>query len=135
MATALPTRRKHTAPQEAGRAGEACVQRYLEGQGWQILARRWRCQWGEVDLVAYKAGLLVFVEVKTRRGQGWDQGGLLAVGMRKQQCLIRAAQAFLSQHPQLVEAACRFDVALVEYRPGGGYALVDYRQGAFEVER
>jgi putative endonuclease len=135
MATALLTRRKHTAPQEAGRAGEVCVQRYLEEQGWQILARRWRCQWGEVDLVAYKAGLLVFVEVKTRRGQGWDQGGLLAVGMRKQQRLIRAAQAFLSQHPQVAEAACRFDVALVEYRPGGGYALADYRQGAFEVER
>ncbi|MFS8868327.1 YraN family protein [Synechococcus sp. H65.1] len=126
--------RKRSAPQEAGEAGEACVQRYLEGRGWQILARRWRCRWGEVDLVAYKAGLLIFVEVKTRSGQGWDQGGLLAVGRRKQQCLIQAAQAFLSQHPPLAEVACRFDVALVEYRPGLGYAVADYRQGAFEVE-
>ncbi|ABC98919.1 putative endonuclease [Thermostichus sp. MS-CIW-21] len=127
---------KRTSLQNMGEAGEACVRQYLEEQGWQILAQQWRCRWGELDLVASRAGELIFVEVKTRSGQGWDQKGLLAVGIQKQQRLIRAAQAFLSQHPDLAELACRFDVALVEQRPGKegvSYALADYLQGAFEL--
>ncbi len=119
----------------SGEAGEACVRQYLKAQGWQILAQRWRCCWGELDLIACREGVLIFVEVKTRRGKSWDQGGLLAVGIQKQQRLIRAAQAFLSQHPDLAELACRFDVALVEQqasKEGVGYALADYLQGAFE---
>lgn len=122
--------------QNTGNVGEGWVRQYLCQQGWQILAQRWRCRWGELDLVAHKADVLIFVEVKTRSPGSWDRGGLLAVGIPKQRRLIRAAQAFLSQHPHLSELSCRFDVALIERRAsreGVSYALVDYLQAAFEI--
>lgn len=112
------------------------MRQYLDQQGWRILAQQWRCRWGELDLVACRSGVLAFVEVKTRSPGSWDQTGLLAVGIPKQQRLIRAAQAFLSQHPHLSELPCRFDVALVESqasKEGTDYALVEYLEGAFEL--
>lgn len=127
---------KRTALQNTGDAGENWVRQYLGRQGWQILAQQWRCRWGELDLVASRAGVLAFVEVKTRSPGSWDQVGLLAVGIPKQRRLILSAQVFLSQHPHLSDLPCRFDVALVESRvsqEGTGYALVEYLEGAFEL--
>ncbi|MGQ9836522.1 MAG: YraN family protein [Cyanobacteriota bacterium] len=126
---------KRTALQNRGDAGESWVRQYLGRQGWQILAQQWRCRWGELDLVASRGNVLIFVEVKTRSPGSWDQVGLLAVGIPKQQRLIRSAQVFLSQHPHLSELLCRFDVALVERRVCQGetdYVLVEYLEGAFE---
>ncbi|MFS8855609.1 YraN family protein [Synechococcus sp. H55.2] len=122
--------------QNTGDAGEGWVRQYLCQQGWQILAQQWRCRWGELDLVAHRADVLIFVEVKTRSPGSWDQGGLLAVAIPKQRRLIRAAQAFLSQHPHFCELSCRFDVVLIERRPsqeGASYVLVDYLEAAFEI--
>ncbi len=128
---------RRTSLQNTGDAGEGWVRRYLVQQGWRILAQQWRCRWGELDLVASRAGVLAFVEVKTRSPGSWDQVGLLAVGIPKQRRLIRAAQVFLSQHPHLSDLFCRFDVALVESQAsqeGMGYSLVEYLEGAFEID-
>lgn len=104
---------------DTGILGEDLVARWLEGQGWQILARRWRCRWGELDLVATgnrppsSSPILAFVEVKTRRGRNWDGGGLLSITESKQEKLSLAAEMFLSDRPDLADYSCRFDVALV----------------------
>lgn len=50
------------------------VVQHLHGLGWQILQRNWRCRYGELDLIAVDGTTLVFVEVKTRTGEGF--GGL-----------------------------------------------------------
>ena len=47
--------------------GEDAAGKFLEKQGYQILDRKYRCQWGEIDLVARDGDDLVFVEVRTRR--------------------------------------------------------------------
>ncbi|WP_287129168.1 YraN family protein [Candidatus Cyanaurora vandensis] len=101
--------------------------------GWQVLAQRWRCPWGELDLVVMGNNLVAFVEVKARRRLGPDAGGALAVGRGKQRRLIRAAGLFLADHPELAEASCRFDVALIVLG-AGGFQLREYLSGAFEVE-
>ena len=50
-----------------GVQGEAVAAAALERRGYRILERRYRCRWGEIDLVAWDpAGVLCFVEVKTR---------------------------------------------------------------------
>ena len=101
-----------------GILGEDLVALWLEGQGWQILARRWRCRWGELDLVAIEnvPPMLAFVEVKTRGGKSWDGGGLLSITESKREKLCLAAEMFLSDRPELADYPCRFDVAIVNYR-------------------
>ncbi len=96
--------------------GEQLVSEWLHIHGWQILQSRWRCRWGELDVVALRGEDLAFVEVKTRCQGSWDAGGLLAVAAAKQAKLCKAALCFLEQFPDLALCACRFDVALVSYR-------------------
>ncbi|MFM6940057.1 MAG: YraN family protein [Rhodoluna sp.] len=57
--------------QNLGRYGEQRAAIYLEDRGYQIIERNWRTSSGEIDLIASKAGLLVFIEVKTRNGSGY----------------------------------------------------------------
>lgn len=54
--------------QQLGRWGESVAATHLIADGYQIVARNWRCRYGEIDLVAQRNGVTHFVEVKTRRG-------------------------------------------------------------------
>lgn len=116
--------RDSSAPQsqKIGTLGEQLVQAWLNQQGWEIIAHQYRCRWGEIDLIAREAdrqvqsksdSTVIFVEVKTRSKRNWDEDGLLAITPRKQAKLIKSAQTFLSDRPELADFPCRFDVALV----------------------
>lgn len=104
-----------SAAAQLGEAGEAFVAAWLEQQAWTIVARRWRCRSGELDLVVRSGDghELAFVEVKTRSPGNWDHDGALAMTAAKQRKLMRAAAEFLVQHPALADLPWRFDVALV----------------------
>jgi putative endonuclease len=110
---------------DVGLLAEDFVAQWLIQQGWSILFRRWRCRWGELDLIAQWhmassiepiSPSIAFVEVKARGDRNWDEGGLLAVTPKKQAKLHQTAQLFLAQHPQWSDCSCQFDVALVNYR-------------------
>ncbi|PSO51389.1 MAG: YraN family protein [Cyanobacteria bacterium SW_9_44_58] len=110
-----------------GELGEHITAQWLQGQGYEILASRWRCRWGELDLIAYQSysqqplsSPLLFVEVKTRQSSNWDADGLLAISPQKQKKLYRTAEIFLSRHPHLASVGCRFDLALVKARSSCG---------------
>ena len=80
-------------PSTLGERGEAVAARYLRRKGYTIVARQAREGFGELDLVAVDRGVVVFVEVKTRRS---DSAGhpAEAVDLNKQRRLTRAALAF-----------------------------------------
>ncbi len=81
---------------ELGALGEQLAVDHLTGQGWAILARNWRCRYGELDVIAADpmTRTVVFVEVKTRSGEGF--GGLAyAVPPEKVRRLRRLAGAWL----------------------------------------
>ncbi len=101
-----------------GQLGEQFVAQWLTTRGWIILQQRWRCRWGEIDLIAKpkKENFISFVEVKTRSSGNWDDDGILAVTPQKQVKLSQAAAYFLADYPHLAEVPCRFDVVLVHYQ-------------------
>jgi putative endonuclease len=81
---------------ELGALGEQLAVEHLVGLGLQILARNWRCRFGELDIIAADPGTrtVVFVEVKTRTGDGF--GGLAqAVTAQKARRLRRLATLWL----------------------------------------
>lgn len=57
--------------QTLGKYGEDVAAKYLEDRGYEIIERNWRCDLGELDLIARQKSKIVFVEVKTRRGTGY----------------------------------------------------------------
>jgi putative endonuclease len=82
---------------ELGALGEQLAVDHLAGLGLQILTRNWRCRYGELDLIAADAATrtVVFVEVKTRTGDGF--GGLAqAVTAQKARRLRRLATLWLA---------------------------------------
>lgn len=98
-----------------GRKGEALAAKYYIQRGYLLLNHNYRTRMGELDLIVYKDGCLVFAEVKTRAGRRLETPAA-AVDVRKQQRLILAAQYYL-QHSPYADARIRFDV--VEVTPAG----------------
>jgi putative endonuclease len=108
----LPSGRQPSlAAQARGRFGEDEAARWYVRQGYRVIARNWRCEHGEIDLIVSQPSAVVFCEVKARAtGEfGGPQG---AVNWAKQRRLRRLAAVWLAQHhPGDVEV--RFDVAAV----------------------
>jgi putative endonuclease len=98
--------------QRLGQRGEEIAVRYLRQQGYAILARNWRCPAGEIDIVAREGETLVFVEVRTRRG---DRFGTpeASITPAKQAKLVEVAQTYL-QEANLEDVAWRIDVVAIE---------------------
>lgn len=96
-----------------GAEGEAVVARHYEQLGYRVLARRWRCERGELDLVVARDGLVAFCEVKTRSSTRHGTPAE-AVDHRKQERLRRLALAWLREHGGGY-AELRFDVAAVHF--------------------
>ncbi|HEX9945584.1 MAG TPA: YraN family protein [Thermoanaerobaculia bacterium] len=91
-----------------GKAGEDDAVRWLEGQGYEILARNVVNHGGELDVVAKDGGTLCFVEIKARDGDRFGPA-IEAVGFAKQRRLSRAAALYLTARGWHGRA-CRFDV-------------------------
>jgi putative endonuclease len=106
-----------TSRQVVGRWGEDEAAHYLVANGYTLLARNVHFAHGEIDIVACKEGLLVFVEVKTRSSHAFAYPED-SVTRRKQAYLLSAAEMYLQAHPESSES-WQFDIIAVEGAPGG----------------
>ena len=90
-----------------GRYAESVAALFLRLRGFRIIARRYATPVGEIDLVAQRGPLLVFVEVKHRAGR---IDALAALQPMQRARIARAAAAFLQRRPDLAACAVRFDL-------------------------
>jgi len=109
-----------------GHLGETLAAWTLRLKGYRILASRFKTPVGEIDLVARRGNVLVFVEVKSRRAAGvGDQ----PVSSKQQQRITRAALAFVQQNQTFADHDMRFDLVLVH-----PWALPRQIRGAWRAE-
>ncbi len=109
-----------------GLSAESRAAAFLIAKGYRILARRWRSPVGEIDIVARRRKLLVFVEVKAR--DNLDAAAESVTPQQKRR-ICAAAEAWLAANPDDTVRDMRFDAMLVA--PG---RLPLHIPGAFEVE-
>ena len=108
-----------------GRWGQKQAERCLKRKGCRIIARNWGFTGGELDVVALtREGVLVFVEVKTRRSEAFAPA-VAAVNRKKQHKIGRTAKRFLSEF-QLAGRPLRFDVITVILPPQGRVEITHY---------
>jgi putative endonuclease len=93
-----------------GLSWESRAAAFLVAKGFRILARRWRCPLGEIDIIARRKQLVVFVEVKAR--ERLDDAAE-SVTARQQRRIVAAAEIWLAQNSEFAEADMRFDAMLV----------------------
>jgi putative endonuclease len=115
--------------QITGLEGERLAALFLQSHGYRILARRYRTRVGELDLVATIGSTLVFIEVKTRKGETF---GLPteAVGRVKQRRMAKVASHYMTRRK--LSAVCRFDVVTVTWH-GTDSPRIEHIRDAFRL--
>ena len=113
-----------------GAWGENLAAEYLAAKGYELLGRNVRTEAGEIDLIARKDGLLVFVEVKTR---GSDRFGAPeeAITPLKQQRMEDAAELWLTAHPEET-GDWQLDVIAIRLRPENEQPEILHLEGEFD---
>ena len=124
--------RRLTPRTRLGAGGERLAAQMLETHGYRLVARNWRCPYGELDLIAEDGPELVFVEVKARRGDhlGSPEEAITPAKRRK---LLLAAQSYLAEQGT-EQRPYRFDVVAIELGPRGQVSAVRLHRRAIAEE-
>jgi putative endonuclease len=125
---------------EVGTLGERLAEEHLARAGYRVLDRNWRTRNGELDLVAFDRGCIVFCEVRARvatsgRGPG-PLGPLESIGPGKRHRLRRLAREWLatradSSDPGPAAGSLRFDAVGVTLLPDGSLLALEHLRNAF----
>ena len=112
-----------------GDRGENVAAKYLRNLGYKIIIRNFRCDLGEIDIIAREGKALVFVEVKTRTDD--DPTPEEQVNPTKRHQLTKAARYYLMRYgtPQ---PPARFDVIAIVW-PTGRQPQIRHTADAFEA--
>jgi putative endonuclease len=122
-----PARPERQIAFRTGLSAEGRAAALLLAKGFRILARRWKSPLGEIDIIARRRNLLVFVEVKAR--EKLDDAAWSVTG-RQRARIVAAAEAWLAVHADARIRDIRFDVMLVA--PG---RIPRHIQAAFDASR
>lgn len=110
-----------------GNSGEDRACTYLIQNGYSIINRNVHCRYGEIDIIAMKEGLVVFVEVKTLPS-GSPEILALELGVRKQKRIIETAKYFLLNNRKYNNSLIRFDAVIIDMP---GFPPVYHIENAF----
>ncbi len=96
-----------------GLDGENRAAAFLEAKGFQIIERNWRTKRGEIDIIALKNDILVFIEVKTLPKGTLDMIQR-ELNNQKRERIIKTSKRFLLNHRQYSNNYIRFDVIVID---------------------
>jgi putative endonuclease len=114
-----------------GDASEDRACRHLEGAGFTIVERNFRTKGGEIDIVARKGDVLVFVEVRSREDADFGTPEE-SVTPAKRRRIVSAARQYLSKVPPSTWREARFDVIAIE--GSGPTAVLRHYPAAFDAK-
>ena len=123
----VEARAKHQVAFRTGISAESRAAAYLLAKGFRIVARRWKCPLGEIDIIARRRALLIFVEVKARPNL---EEAAWSVTEHQRARIVAAAEAWLARYGSDRIRDIRFDAMLVA--PG---SIPRHIAGAFEAGR
>jgi putative endonuclease len=110
---------------QLGRQGENIIDRALREYHYTIITRNWRCEFGEVDLVAKRNGEWYFVEVRTRRGSksiSPEQG----FTTRKRETMEKVARKYIGHHASDEDSVWHLSFAAVIVNPSGSIDRITF---------
>ncbi len=93
-----------------GIAAEYLCAAFLFFKGYSLIKLRYRNHSGEIDIIATKGKILVFIEVKARAQK---ETALYSISPAKQQIISSAARGFIAVHAKFADLGLRFDVMVV----------------------
>lgn len=109
-----------------GSIGEQAAANYLQEKGYKVLETNWKYLRTELDIILQKDGMLVVAEVKTRTSSDYGEPEL-AVDIKKQKNLVKAANAYVIQNN--LNMVVRFDI--VSVLTGNGKPVINHIRDAF----
>ncbi len=112
--------------QSLGILGEQLIATQLKNQGFIILAQNYRKLGGEIDIIAKRNDVIVFVEVKTRRDPLFDMSEVITLS--KQRKIISVAKLYIAEN-KIYDYVCQFDVALIAWHDTS--PEINYIENAF----
>ena len=122
--------KKGSKSQKNGAKGERRAALYLRLHGYKILERNWLFHHKEIDIIARKGELLVFVEVKSRR----DMSGVapqFSVTREKKKNIITASRAYIAKH-NIQRMVFRYDIIEVDLSKKLPLSGINHYEHAFE---
>lgn len=128
----IPTEEWEDQRQVLGLRGEQEAMAYLISCGYEIEAHRHRMRRHDIDLIARRGNLVVFVEVKTRRGHAFGTP-LEAISRRKQQSIARVADLWRIRFGR-PDDVYRFDLIGVDAGPAGSVEI-EHVEDAWRLAR
>ncbi|HRF96932.1 MAG TPA: YraN family protein [Aggregatilineales bacterium] len=115
-----------THKQTTGKLGESLAVDYLQKNGYRIITTNWRCQWGEIDIIAHDGQEVVFIEVKTCHSANTESAfeNMTPAKMRK---FIRSAYTYADMNQILI---WRIDAIAIALNRSSS-PIIEHVQNAF----
>lgn len=117
-----------------GTRGEKIAGLHLQAQGYEILATNFRCQWGEVDIVARDGACLVFVEVRTRRNTTSFGTPEESLSKKKRDRLVATAETYIQDCCDSPPEGWRIDLVTVRLDRLTNTSRLNQIENAVELE-
>lgn len=109
--------------QALGKKGEELALHHITQLGWKLVAKNWRCEHGELDIVAQDDKTLVFIEVRTRRGKSAMETALASVNQRKRERLAQLVDAYCLTEEIAETTPVRVDVIGIALEADGLFTI------------